>query len=329
LLDALPHIISGNSVTGRAGQPFHFKVLTDNAGAGYRLHAAGLPYAEGRGQEIRLDPATDVLSGFVPLSLDGSPRTFGVGLNIMGADLSQSHLQLTFVSDPLFPVITSDSVAILVLNQFFSYTITADAPVSCYSYIGLDGALNGELPSGLAFDPATGTISGIFTNGSTSGGPIPWGRKGSGFPGPATIKKEPPPKIQNMAQRNGIGTGTLPLNFLIGAHDFEIETLTTTPSSETSYLIATDDPIDSGLGVGVLQSARIGDYVSYAVPVARPGTYDVRIGFRADQEEGIFQLAINGANQGPPQDEYASVKSYKVIDLGPITFPLPLLLCWK
>ena len=73
------------------------------------------------------------------------------------------YLQLTFVSNPILPVITSSSNASLVLNKFFSYTITADAPTASLDYIGLDGKLDGSLPSGLSFDPETGTISGLYT----------------------------------------------------------------------------------------------------------------------------------------------------------------------
>jgi len=304
----LPSIDSGICVTGRAGQPFRFPIMTHNAVVGNLLQATGLPYATGKGPEIILDPATNVISGLVPPSFDGSAQSYGVGLNIMQADVAQSFLQLTFVSDPLFPVITSDSVATLVLNQFFSYTITADAPVSSFSYLGEDGVLNGLLPSGLTFDPTTGTISGIFTD------------PGGGSPGPNTIKKEPPPKIRLLGLTNGIGTGTLPLTFVTGCHDFEIETLKTTPSAEASYLIVTDDPVNSGFGAGLLQSATIGDSTSFSVPVAFPGTYAVRVGFRADQGQGIFQLAIDGTNRGPSLDEYSPTKSYEVADLGAVTF---------
>ena len=94
-------------------------------------------------------------------------KSFGVGLKLTDGDASQSYLELTFVSDPLFPVITSSSNAALVLNKFFSYTITADAPTTSLDYLGLDGTLDGSLPSGLSFDPATGTISGLYHGDTT------------------------------------------------------------------------------------------------------------------------------------------------------------------
>ena len=319
----LPGIISGTCVTGRAGQPFKFQVLTTDVRADQILQATGLPYAEGVGPELTLDPATNVISGIVPSPADGAAQSFGANLNIMQADASQSHLQLTFVSDPLFPVITSSSVAHLVLNQFFSYTIKADAPVSSYSYIGTDGVLNGTLPSGLKFDPATGTISGTYYglvgDVGFSGHTVP-GVSSAFARAPDTIKKEPPPKIQLLVQQDAVGTGTLPLNFFVGLHDFEAEILDATTSPEAHYSIITDDPMNSAGAAGLLQSSKVGDYVTYLVPVEKVGTYDVRIGGRGGATQGIFQLAIDNINHGQPQDEYAPATTQVVKDLGPFTF---------
>ena len=82
-----------------------------------------------------------------------------------------------------------------------------------------------------------------------------------------TIKKEPPPKIQLLAlgeEENG--TGTAPLNFFIGLHDFETEALMTQTSKGTNYVIFTDDPLTSGGAAGLLKSTKVGDYVTYTVP---------------------------------------------------------------
>jgi N-acetylneuraminic acid mutarotase len=324
--EGLPSIISGTCVTGRADQPFKFRVLTTDVSADQILRATGLPYAEGIGPELTLDPTTNVISGLVASSPNGSAKSFGANLNIMQADASQSYLQLTFVSDPLFPVITSSSVASLVLNQFFSYRITADAPVNSYSYIGIDGVLNGALPAGLGFDPTTGTIFGTYCGRACNVGPgdqTASGVRGASIDGIDTIKKEPPPKIQLLVQQDGIGTGTLPLNFLFGLHDFEAEMLDVTTSPEADYSIITDDPVNSAGAAGLLHSPKMGDYVTYVVPVEKVGTYDVRVGGRAGDTQGIFQLAIDGVNHGPPQDEYAPALDYVMKDLGPFTFSSP------
>ena len=162
-LPELESIVSSTCVTGRAGQPFTFQVLTNNASSETRLAATGLPYQAGVGPQMTIDPGTGLISGMVPRTSDGSSRSFGVGLKLTDGDAAQSYLQLTFVSNPLFPVITSGSNAALVPNKFFSYTITADAPTTSLDYLGLDGTLDGLLPAGLSYDRATGTISGIYT----------------------------------------------------------------------------------------------------------------------------------------------------------------------
>ena len=125
----LQSIVSSTCVTGRAGQPFAFQVLTNYASTEERLAATGLPYEEGMGPQMTIDPGTGLISGMVPRPRDADDmsKSFGVGLKLTDGDASQSYLQLTFVSNPAFPVITSKSNAALTLNKFFSYTITADA----------------------------------------------------------------------------------------------------------------------------------------------------------------------------------------------------------
>ena len=136
-----------------------------------------------------------------------------------------------------------------------------------------------------------------------------------------TIKKEPPPKIQLLGlgeEENG--TGTAPLNFFIGLHDFETEALMTQTSKGTNYVIFTDDLLTSGGAAGLLKSTKVGDYVTYTVPFYRSGTYDVKVGIRTGDNQGIFQLVIDGVNHGSPQDEYSPTIGYEVRDLGPVTF---------
>ncbi len=321
----LPSIVSGTCVTGRAGQPFTFQVLTNNATSETQLGATGLPYAAGAGPEMKIDPGTGLISGAVSPTPDGSSQSYGVQLNLTNVDSTQSYLELTFVSNPLFPVITSSSSAVLIPNKFFSYTITADAPTTSLDYLGLDGTLDGLLPAGLSFDHTTGTISGIYT-GDPWPAPArsaPPRQHANGMKGIETIKKEPPPRIQRIqlfALGEEAGTGTAPLNFMIGLHDFEAEALSTKTSEGTDYVIFTDDPLTSGGAAGLLKATKAGDYVAYGVPVSGSGTYDVKVGIRTSANQGTVQLAIDGANHGSPQDEYSPSVGYEVRDLGPVTF---------
>ena len=124
-----------------------------------KLAATGLPYEPGvgGGLQLTIDPGTGFISGNVPQTEDGSSQSFGVELGLTNVglpnvDSAQSFLQFTFVSDPALPVITSGSNAALIPNEFFSYTITADALTSSLDYLGLDGkTLDGPLPPGFEF----------------------------------------------------------------------------------------------------------------------------------------------------------------------------------
>ena len=76
----------------------------------------------------------------------------------------------------------------------------------------------------------------------------------------------------------------------------------------------------SGGAAGLLKSTKVGDYVAYTIPISETGTYDVKVGIRTNNNQGIFQLAIDGADQGSLQDEYSPRIGYEVRDLGPVTF---------
>src|SRR4029077_10667150 len=86
------------------------------------------------------------------------------------------------------------------------------------------------------------------------------------------------------------------------------------------YSIFTDDPKTSGGAAGILKEDTVGDSVTYTVPIAMAGTYDVKVGIKTNKGKGIFQLAIDGVNQGDPVDEYSPAMGYDVRDLGPHTF---------
>jgi len=268
--------------------------------------------------------------GSVTPTEDGSVQNFGVQVAITdGGSTAQSYLEFTFVTSPL-PVIDSKSTVPLVLNQFFFYQITADAHTDHFDFLGLKGDLNEDLPPGLSFDSAQATISGIST-GEIS----PTDRSSSDIAAepPAarhsfqpwldridTIKKEPHPRIQLFATDDVSGTGTAPLNFVISLHDFEAESLPEQTSAGTDYVVFSDDSLMSNGSGGLLEAEKVFDFVTYTVPVNAAGTYDVKIGIKTDSNEGKFQLAIDGSNQGLPQDEYSLAPGYSVVNLGPVIF---------
>src|SRR4030095_16654086 len=91
-----------------------------------------------------------------------------------GGETATGTLELTFTSEAALPVIVSPSSATLVAGQFFSYTIAAPAN----TFFETNYQLIGQLPPGLTFNVATGTISGTFQDlagkepNSETGGPV-------------------------------------------------------------------------------------------------------------------------------------------------------------
>jgi len=199
------HVTSGTSITARTGQPFSFEVFTVGGSSSARLSATGLPPG------LSVDPVTGIISG-IPTA-DGS---FGVILTVTdGAVTTTSTLQLTFTSDPAIPVIISPRETTLAAGQFFTYTIMA--PSSNQS--GTTFTLIGTLPFGLSFDPATGTISGIynphFQNGGALLGNVQIIATNSSGTATSTLAffQQVPGTAKNISTRLAVGTSD---NVLIG-----------------------------------------------------------------------------------------------------------------
>src|SRR6266446_6071307 len=200
-----PVVASGSSITARTGQPFSFEVFTIGGSATARLSASGLPPG------LSADPVTGVISG-TPTA-DGS---FGVTLTVTDGGVTNTFtLELTFTSDPAIPVIISPREATLAAGQFFTYTIMA--PSSNQS--GTTFTLIGNLPLGLVFDAATGTISGTYNPGFQNGGAL----------------------LGNVQTNthNSSGSGTNPLTFFLGvtATANNISTRLAVGTNDTDWLI--------------------------------------------------------------------------------------------
>jgi hypothetical protein len=77
-------------------------------------------------------------------------------------------------------------------------------------------------------------------------------------------------------------------------------------------------------GVGtILDSTKAGDSVTYTVSIAQAATYDLQIGVKKGPWRSIWQLAINGMNVGPQEDEYDRGEVYQVFDLGNVNITAP------
>jgi hypothetical protein len=194
-IGAGPRIVSNTCATGRTGQPFSFQVLTDGATLSAVFSATGLPPG------LDINQNTGVIFG--NQNFDGN---FIISLTLTDGSLTATaNLQLTFVSDPTFPIITnasgsggSDNVA-AIPGQLFSYTVTADANAHF-------DVVPGTLPAGLSISsqtPTTATISGVYI--------------GPHATSPGAVKKEPPcaiiqPMANDATHSTSANTGTSPLN---------------------------------------------------------------------------------------------------------------------
>jgi hypothetical protein len=181
-----PVIISSTSATGRTGSPFAFQVTTSGASPLARLSVEGLPAG------LSADPVTGFISGTV--ANDGSSAVSLTATD--GGETATGTLELTFTSEAALPVIVSPSSATLVAGQFFSYTIAAPAN----TFFETNYQLIGQLPPGLTFKVATGTISGTFQD---LAGKVPNFETAGRVIG----------SVQLFAS-NYHGTGTIPLVFL-------------------------------------------------------------------------------------------------------------------
>ncbi len=104
------------------------------------------------------------------------------------------------------------------------------------------------------------------------------------------------------------------------AEALKVQAISPVPAGFTGpwYGVFKDTSASGGSGAAFNANA-VGKYITYTVPVAKPGTYRIRVGIQRRETKGIFQLAINGVNQGSPVDEYSPTATYGMRDLGTVT----------
>jgi hypothetical protein len=198
-----PMITNARSVTARTGQPFSFQVFTSGMTSTMRVVTNALPPG------IIFDSVTNRFSG-TPTA-NGS---YAVQLLITSKPPLDDQifyfttLQVTFVSDPAVPVITSPTSVALTPGQPFSYTIAAPNSASDPAIFSLIGAL----PEGLSFNPATGQISGTYQGSASRRSRAP-GANAS----PEAARGDSSAAVTTvlLVARNSRGIATAPLTFLL------------------------------------------------------------------------------------------------------------------
>ena len=193
-----PVIVSSTSAHYFTGQPFTFQVVTKGATSAARITATGLPAG------LTLDPVSGKISG-----ITNSVGSFTVNLSVKDGSFSVAgFLQLTFTSDPGYPVITNANTVLLPKNQPFNYQIATPGATDPNDPVVYN--MIGQLPAGLGFDSADGVISGIYT------GPVAPSRADGGGD-PSDIKPLSGGAVLGSIQlfgTNSHGTSTFQLLFL-------------------------------------------------------------------------------------------------------------------
>ncbi len=104
------------------------------------------------------------------------------------------------------------------------------------------------------------------------------------------------------------------------------------PGTEISYTrgcritaggITTVDREDgfSGRASVKLNADGTGAYVEFTVEIPSPGTYDIRLRYKTFPSRGIYQMSIDGVDQGPVVDMYSAAARYdNQVVLGTKTF---------
>jgi hypothetical protein len=106
-----------------------------------------------------------------------------------------------------------------------------------------------------------------------------------------------------------------------------------TPTTKTPIQFETENLLSSSVSSGptyrafawagftngngtTLDSTKVGDNVAITLNIPTAGTYDVKYAVKMYNTRGIDQLAVNGTNLGPTEDEYSATEVWKEFDMG-------------
>ncbi len=76
----------------------------------------------------------------------------------------------------------------------------------------------------------------------------------------------------------------------------------------------------SGGKTAMFNANAAGDYVEYSLNVPQPGTYNIKARVMKSSNSGIYQLSVNGVNQGNAVDTFFTIGTYMDFDFGNVAF---------
>jgi len=154
ILPPVPDIRSSSNAQAVIGQPFSYTITATNTPKSYNaVSAPNLPLPTG----LTINTTTGILSG--TLQTSGSFNIILSATNTGGTGTLPLTLQVITAA---VPQISSLSTATAIINEPFSFTVTANNSPQTYRMTPV-----GSIPPGLTFNDATGVLSGIPTGPAT------------------------------------------------------------------------------------------------------------------------------------------------------------------
>jgi hypothetical protein len=100
--------------------------------------------------------------------------------------------------------------------------------------------------------------------------------------------------------------------------NFEAETAPVTSSGPGTPL-QTDANSSNGQWI-MLDATAVGDWMEFTTPQLAPGTYQVKMMWKGNNNRGQLNLKVDGSQVGGTLDQYSAAQSYPTTTFGNVTF---------
>ena len=204
--------------------------------------------------------------------------------------------------------------------------LTATQEILSWTYTTSAGLPTAATPT---FSPAPGSYTGsqsVTLSDATSGATMYYTTDGS-TPATSSTKYTAPIVVSTTTTIKAIAAASGYNNSAVASGSYTItktpiqyETETVPSSGVPNARVFSWTGFTDGVGI-IVDGTQVGNYIQFTLNVAQAGTYDVKYAVKMFPTRGIGQLSVNGANLGPPTDQYSSNANgvFKEFDMGNVT----------
>ncbi|HTQ30068.1 MAG TPA: chitobiase/beta-hexosaminidase C-terminal domain-containing protein [Opitutaceae bacterium] len=259
--------------------------------------------------------------------------TYAVGQLVLFSDAT-SGATIRYTTDGSTPTETNGiiggSVSITSTTTLKAIAYEAgmtdsDVTIAVYTIEPFEGLLPPVFSPGGGTYATAQSVSITSTAGAsiryTTDGSPPSEVSGTIYSGPVNISTTT--TLQAIAYESGFADTTVTsATYTIGAPpptlNFEAESLSYTGSGATTS-VQTDTNSSGGKWVELAGNST-GDHIDFTIPSIPAGTYQLKMEWKGNNNRGILQLAVDGADLGPTLDQYSSGQTYPTTTFGNVTF---------